>query len=281
MKIALITDTHLAATTADFVANCAAAIAWINDSGAELVIHLGDITADGIEVPEQIEMARDVLAKLVPPLLCVPGNHDIGDNPVPDIISDHKPFEPAMLARFRAAFGHDHWVHEAGGWTLIGLNAELFGTGSDEECEQIVWLAEQLAGRPGPFGLFLHKPWFRDSLEDSERHGRYVPLEIRRVLAEMFEDKDLRFIATGHTHQMRQTHVDGVDHYWIPSTAFVVPDAMQPWIGAKRVGMALLTLEGDHHRLELVEVPGMQHLDLADYADSFPKVRAALDKAAA
>jgi 3',5'-cyclic AMP phosphodiesterase CpdA len=281
MKIALITDTHLAATAPDFVANCAAAIAWINASGVELVIHLGDITADGIEAPEQIEDARAVLTALRPPLLCVPGNHDIGDNPVPGLASGHKPFDPAMLARYHAAFGADFWVHEAGGWTLIGLNALLFGTGTDEERGQMAWLGELLDAVAGPIGLLLHKPWFRETLDDSEVHARYVPIAVRRALSAMFDDRDLRFVASGHTHQFRTHRADGVDHIWVPSTAFIVPDAMQPWIGTKKVGLGLLTLGPDRHDFEVIEAPGMRCFDLGDYADLFPKVRAALDGAAA
>jgi predicted phosphodiesterase len=278
MKIAVITDTHLAAIAPDFIANCAAAIAWINMSGVELVIHLGDITADGIEAPGQFDTARTVLAALKAPLLCVPGNHDIGDNPVPGLAAGEKPFDPAMLARFHAAFGPDRWAHDAAGWKLIGLNAMIFGTATNAEAAQAAWLAGVLDGHDGPIGLFLHKPWYREALEDSERHGRYVPLETRRALAALFTGRDLRFIASGHTHQLREHHADGIDHVWVASTAFIIPDTMQEAIGTKRVGFSLLTLEEDGHRFDYVEAPGMHRFDLADYAAVFPKVRAALDR---
>lgn len=276
MKIALITDTHIAANAPDFVANCDAAIDWINRSEAELVIHLGDITADGIEALEQIDTARAVLARIAPPLLCLPGNHDIGDNPVPDVSSTHKPFDRSMLARFREAFGADRWRHRANGWTLLGLNAELFGTGSDEEQAQAAWLEAVLSDVRGPIGLFLHKPWFRYGLADTERHSRYVPIEVRLALAASLAVHDLRFVASGHTHQWREHRVDGIDHYWVPSTAFVVPDAMQEWIGTKLVGLGMLTLDHAGHRFDYVQVSGVRRLDLGDYADLFPKVRAAI-----
>lgn len=275
MKIALITDTHLAAITTDFVANCRAAMAWIEAAEVDLVIHLGDITADAIEAPDQIAEARMVLSLLSVPLLCVPGNHDIGDNPVPGLKSSHKPLDPHMLARYRAAFGPDRWMHRAAGWTLIGLNAQLFGTDDEEEREQLAWLHRELADVTGPIGLFQHKPWFRHALDDTELHGRYVPIAQRLLLARAFARHDLRFVATGHTHQARDLHVDGVEHRWVPSTAFVVPDAMQEQIGIKRVGLAVLTL-GDEHRFELVQPDGMTRNDLGDYQTLFPKVRAAL-----
>ena len=276
MKIALITDTHLAAITTDFVANCRAAMAWIEAANVDLVIHLGDITADAIEAPHQIEEARAVLGDLAVPLLCVPGNHDIGDNPVPGLNSSHKPLDPDMLARYRAAFGPDRWVHRAAGWTLIGLNAQAFGTGHEEEHAQLAWLYRTLAETAGPVGLFQHKPWFRYASGDTELHGRYVPLAQRLTLAGAFARHDLRFVATGHTHQARDLRVEGVEHRWVPSTAFIVPDAMQERIGVKRVGLAVLTLDVEGHRFELVQPESMACHDLADYQALFPKVRAAL-----
>jgi 3',5'-cyclic AMP phosphodiesterase CpdA len=276
MKIALITDTHLAALANDFVANCVAAMAWIEANDVDLVIHLGDITADAIEAPNQIEEARAILAAIKVPLLCVPGNHDIGDNPVPGLASSHKPLDPVMLARYRAAFGPDRWVHRVEGWTLIGLNAQLFGTGHQEERAQLTWFHTTLAETEGPVGLFQHKPWFRNVLSDTELHGRYAPIEQRLTLAGALARHDLRFVATGHTHQARDLRVDGVEHRWVPSTAFMLPDAMQERIGIKRVGIAVLTLDGGGHRFDLIQPEGMICNCLDEYQALFPKVRAAL-----
>ncbi len=272
MKIALLSDTHLAAAATDFTANCRAAIDWINGSGAEMAIHLGDITADGIKSPGEIAEARAVLDAIDVPLLCVPGNHDIGDNPVPGIA----PHEPAVtaqtLARFRASFGHDRWLQSAGCWTMIGLNAQLFGAATPEEAEQQDWLSDALTAVDGPIGLILHKPWFRTALDDEEVHPRYVPIAVRRWLAARFAGRDLRFVVSGHTHQLRRRMVDGIEHFWVPSTAFIVPDAVQEWIGEKIVGCAMLTL-GDEHYLEFVRPPGMRDHNLADYRALFPRLR--------
>ena len=276
MKIALISDTHLAAMATDFVSNAVAAIDWINSDDFDLVIHLGDVTADGIAAPGQVEEAKTVLDRLDVPLLCVPGNHDIGDNPVPGRALGEKPFDAAALCLFRTAFGADHWLYSAGDWALIGLNAQLFNTGSAEETRQFDWLCSALAAVDGPIGLFLHKPWLRVALSDQERHPRYVPLEQRLALAEVLAGPDLRFVPSGHTHQLRPLTVDGVEHFWVPSTAFVIPDRMQEWIGEKIVGAAVLTLDGDDYRLDFQRVPGVAHRDLGDYRAIFPKLGAIL-----
>ncbi|MES2095620.1 MAG: metallophosphoesterase [Pseudomonadota bacterium] len=278
MKIALISDTHLAAMAEDFVANTNAAIDWVNSASVDVAIHLGDITMNGVLHPEQIEEARRVLDRLAAPLLCVPGNHDIGDNPVPGCPPAEQLVDPQALSRFREAFGPDRWVYPADEWVLIGLNAQLFNTTSEEETRQFDWLCAALAEVTGPVGLFLHKPWLRDSLQDQERHPRYIPFEQRVALAEVFLGHDLRFVASGHTHQLRRLTDDGIEHFWVPSTSFVVPDAMQEWIGEKIVGAALLTLDGVGYALEFQRIPNARHLDLGDYRSLFPKLNEILDR---
>jgi 3',5'-cyclic AMP phosphodiesterase CpdA len=244
-------------------------------------VHLGDITADGIEEPEQFETARAVLSKCGPPLRLIPGNHDIGDNPVPGLASGHALVDAGRLALYRRTFGHDRWATQASGWTLIGLNAQLFALGDAEEAAQFAWLEQTLAYAAGPVGLFLHKPLFRQGWEDDELHPRYVPLAPRRRLRSLFAGCDLRFVANGHTHQRRSLVVEGVEHLWAPSCAFVVPDLMQEWIGEKVVGAITLELGREAHRFAFHVPQGVARHDLADYADVFPKLRQTLAKAAA
>ena len=280
MKIALIADTHLTAAAGDFIANCETAIAWIDGIGADLVVHLGDITADGVEDPAQFAVAHKVLSRLGTPLLLVPGNHDIGDNPTPGAGAAHGLVRPDRLALYRQTFGADYWVAPAGDWSLIGLNAQLFGLGDAEEEAQFVWLEQTLAAVSGPIGLTLHKPLFRDAPEEGVVHPRYVPIAQRARLLALFAGHDLRFVVNGHTHQLRRLRQAGVDHLWAPSCAFVVPDVMQEWIGDKVVGVMVVTLEDAGHRFALHVLPGLAQYNLADYVDVFPKLRGILARAA-
>jgi 3',5'-cyclic AMP phosphodiesterase CpdA len=273
VKIVLIADTHLAADAVDFNANTAAALAWAGEIGADMIVHLGDITADGAEHVEQFDAAHDVLAKAVTPMRLVPGNHDIGDSPN---AAAHGRVDPERLALYRQRFGPDRWSMVAEGWMLIGLNAQLFAMGDSEEAAQFEWLEAALAAWSGPVGVFLHKPLFRDGWEDTDPHPRYVPLPPRRRLQAMLAGCDLRFVVNGHTHQHRCMSVVGVDHVWAPSCAFIVPDAMQEWIGEKVVGAMTLMLAADSHEFAFHRPPGVAYRNLASYADLFPKVRKAL-----
>lgn len=157
-----------------------------------------------------------------------------------------------MLARFCATFGQDNWVHQTNGWTLIGVNPASFDTAADSA--QMAWLRGVLAGCTGPIGLFLHEPWF------ASRNGG-VSGETRRSLEALFYGYDLRFVAGGHVHRVRERHAAE----WLPSIAFVGSDAEQAGAETRLVGAARLTLDRAGHHFEQVEMRGFPALDLADH----------------
>jgi hypothetical protein len=70
---------------------------------------------------------RRQLELLPVPWHAVPGKHDVGDNPVPGM--------PGGLAvndgrreRWLDVVGPDWWSVRAGGWLLLGVNAQLVGS---------------------------------------------------------------------------------------------------------------------------------------------------------
>lgn len=276
MQIALISDTHLMPTAPAFDANLAAARTFVRESGISDTIHLGDITADGAKLPEHLAYARSALADWPGTLHVLPGNHDIGDNPGE---FGHPTVSALTLARYNAAFSTERWVLRRANWTLVGLDAQVFGRGDPLESVQDRWLDRVLTDVSGPVGLFLHKPLFRDDPADPDPHHRYVPIAPRTVLLMRFAGLDLRFVVAGHTHQTRNRHVAGIEHVWLPSTAFILPNALQETIGTKDTGMMILTLTDGaraSHRFELVTPPGMERHNLADQAHVYPAAEAAL-----
>jgi 3',5'-cyclic AMP phosphodiesterase CpdA len=272
MRIALVSDTHLAERVANFTANWQAVRAWIDAVSPDLVIHLGDITVNGTDDAEELVHARGAFEGLGAPIRFLPGNHDIGDNPVEPGAPASHPLNPTRLADHRRLFGPDWWSIEAEGWQLVGLDAQLLGTGGAEEEAQFAWLDATLAAHCGPLGLLLHKPLFRDRPEDTEAHIRYVPSRPRRRLFGLLAGRDLRFVAAGHTHQLRQHSVDGVEHVWTPSAAFCITDAMQERIGEKVVGTMLLELTPVGHRFSLERPTGLRRLNLLDHPEAYPAI---------
>lgn len=274
MKIALVSDTHFKQGARAIDENWSAVRAWIASASPDLVVHLGDITADGANDPAQLDYAAEILAGLGRPARFLPGNHDIGDNPEAPGIPSEDPVTLERLARYRGLFGPDCWSFDTAAWRIIGLDAVLFGTGGPEEAGQMTWLAAELDRWSGPVGLMLHKPLFRTGRTDWEVHGRYVPFREREALCDLLAKSDLRFVVSGHVHQTRRFDVDGVEHVWAPSTAFCVPDALQERIGEKMVGMMMLRLGCDRHEFEFLAPAGLMRHNLLDLPDLYPQVSA-------
>lgn len=272
MRIVLVSDTHLAPRATAFAENWTAAAAWIGRNAPDLVVNLGDITADGVSAPGELDAASVVFEALGRPMRFLPGNHDIGDNPLETGPSSDHPLDPERLAHYRRVFGPDWWEFEAEGWQIVGLNAQLLATGTDEEEAQFAWLEEALRQARGPLGVLLHKPLFRNGPDDTEAHIRYVPAGARRRLLALLARRDLRFVISGHVHQARRLYVDGVEHVWAPSTAFCIPDAMQERIGEKRVGVLTLELTEMSHRVELVAADGLVRHNLVDHPEVYPQL---------
>ena len=274
MRLVLVSDTHITPRAAAFGDNWEAVRVWIEARAPDLVVNLGDISADGAHDPGELEAARLAIGRLSRPMRFLPGNHDIGDNPIAAGAPNEHPLDLARLADYRRLFGPDRWVFEAGRWAIIGLNAQLFATGTDEESAQFAWLEAELRGRSGPVGLMLHKPLFRNGPGDTEAHVRYVPASARRGLLALLAPCDLRFVLSGHVHQMRRLEVDGVEHIWVPSTAYCIPDAMQERIGEKTVGIAVLELTDRGHSFEFATPPGLVRHNLLDHPGVYPKLSA-------
>jgi 3',5'-cyclic AMP phosphodiesterase CpdA len=261
MRLLLVTDTHLAPGAAPCNENWRAAKDFARGCGADLTVHLGDITLDGTEDPAQHEWALAESADWPTPLRFLPGNHDIGDNPPGAGVKAKQPLKLDQLLAYRRSYGSDYWTIDAQPWQVIGLNAQLFGSASAAEAEQWAWLGACLAEARGRrLALLLHKPLFLDDPADASPHIRYVPQPQRRWLMELLAPCDLRLVLSGHAHQFLDRVLDGVRHVWLPSAAFIIPDARQERIGEKVTGLGLLELTPDGHRFELVTPAGMaQH----------------------
>ena len=76
---------------------------------------------------------------------------------------------------------------------------------------------------------------------------------------------------SGHVHQYRLLRLDGTDHMWVPTTWAVLPDQVQPVLGAKRCGIVSLTLTaGTLAKQELIEPDDLeQHTVTVDLPDPY------------
>jgi 3',5'-cyclic AMP phosphodiesterase CpdA len=267
MRIILVSDSHLASTTEVFEPNWHAAKRFAASAGIDLTVHLADITLDGASDPAHLRYAQALTDDWPTPIRFLPGNHDIGDNPWGPGMQNEHSLNPERLAEYRTGFGPDYWAIEGDVWWIIGLNAQLFGSETAEEAEQWNWLSDCVAqARRRPVAILLHKPLFQNNAEDAPPHIRYVPLEPRRRLLDLFASIDLRIVLSGHTHQYLERTVDSICHIWVPSTSFFFPDAMQERIGNKVTGLGMLELTPEGYRFDLVCAKGMKQNNLGDFA---------------
>jgi 3',5'-cyclic AMP phosphodiesterase CpdA len=273
MKIALVTDTHLSPRDCALADNWRAVDRWIGAAGADLVVHLGDISADGVAEVRELTHAHGLIAGSGRDVVFLPGNHDVGDGPgEAGAVSHEGPLRSERLADFRRVFGPDFWSLGAEGWQLLGLNAQLFGAGGEDEERQWAWLEAVLAKGQGPLGVFCHKPLVPVGPAAADALTRYPVAAARARLVALLAGRDLRFVASGHTHQTLRFAHGGAEHLWVPSCAFVIPDEIQPAVGEKRVGAVLLELSPDGHRFTLADPAGLRRHDLLDLADLYPVV---------
>src|SRR5262245_26134667 len=234
-RVLQVSDTHLSRVKPWFVDNFRAVAALVQSQRPDLIVNTGDIALDGTTREDDLVFARECHDALAVPFLAVPGNHDVGDNPWrPDV---ELPITDERRARYRRHFGEDYWLGDIATWLLVGINAQLLGSGLPAEESQwslLTSVADEAAGRP--VALFIHKPLFDDDPGELAVNQRYVVPAARRRLAETLRGVQLRLVASGHVHQHRRHRFAGVEHCWAPSTAYVLPDRIQPPVAAKHVG---------------------------------------------
>ena len=259
-RIVVISDPHLSPTHGFFWENWQRACEAVNRLAPDAVIVSGDLCINGPDDDAEIPFAAQALGDLAPPVYAIPGNHDVGDEP-PGQEADQI-IDAPRLQRWLSAFGADRFAFALGGWRVIGLNAQLLGSGLRQEGEQDAWLDAELARGPQPILLVLHKPLFQQSADETELTATSINPEPRARLMRRLRAAPVRLVVSGHLHCHRDTVRDGVRYVWAPSPAF---QATVPPEGAAAVpGVLAIELDGKKVRVELVEVPGLVAYDLAE-----------------
>ncbi|GFY48752.1 hypothetical protein TNIN_295511 [Trichonephila inaurata madagascariensis] len=136
------------------------------------------------------ELKKDI------PLVCVCGNHDIGDTPT-----------PAAIQGYRDKFGDDYFSFFCNGVMFIVLNSQYYKDPSlvkDIAQEQDKWLDEQLkeakSGKYKHVIVFQHIPWFLKSPDEGIDYFNIIP-ELRLKMLQKFYDANIKAIFCGHYHR--------------------------------------------------------------------------------
>lgn len=261
--VIFVSDSHLSPDVQGTRDNWAAVVRHVQRAAPDLVIHLGDLSFDGVRNPAELDYARGQLDLLPVPWTAIPGNHDVGDNPLPDV-PEVRWVTAARRQRWLDVVGADYWSLVIGDWTLLAVNAQLGGSGLAAEASQWSWLEDQLrgAGQDQRIALLAHKPLTASEAEIAAApRYRFWPLAARDRLGRLFAGRPPALFVSGHVHQSRQLRIDGTDHVWVPTSWAVLPDQKEPPLGAKRCGVLSLRFAPDRApEPEFCEPDGIQQL---------------------
>ncbi|TPI64876.1 metallophosphoesterase [Mesorhizobium sp. B3-1-3] len=252
MKIVQITDTHFSPTKPHFNGNWEPLADWIEQSGADLVIHTGDLTVDGADKDDDISFCMGLMREVSRPMLLVPGNHDVGH--LPDSL---QPVDAERLERWRRLAGPDYWSEDAGNWRLIGLNSQVMGFNDAAEEAQLEWLRKTLESRGGRrVAMFAHKPLFVDDPDEGDTGYWSIRPTQRRRLYDLIAAHDVALHASGHLHWAWKGKYAGTSLVWGPSAAFIVDTMERKMPGEQLIGAVMHHFD-DAVASEIVAVPGM------------------------
>lgn len=172
----------------------------INRLNPRFVILCGDITNARPHQPQyegQIASYKKVVSKIHPniPLICLCGNHDVGDRPTVESIKSYKKH-----------FGSHFFSFWVGGVHCIALNSSLLKDPTDAPelaKKQIKWLEKELFAsyqqQPKHRFIFAHHSWFLFDPNEEDSHFN-IPKAKRLKILELFEKIGTTACFSGHYH---------------------------------------------------------------------------------
>ncbi len=252
--IAVVSDSHLSMAKPEADRNWDVVVDHLTITRPDLIIHGGDISADGDDVLADLEHAKNQLDRLPGPYLAVPGNHDVGDAEPEWALTRQR------RIRYEDVFGGRFWVTDLDRWRIVGVDSQAIVSGHDDDEVWWEWIATQLATRRQTV-VVLHRPIAPTAADEPDVGRRYLTeparTRFRRLIAGPGGGAgNVVAVITGHLHQWRSQVVDGVAWIWAPSTWAVMADDLQPTIGTKAVGLVELDLDAIGHP-RLVTPDGM------------------------
>ncbi|WP_424137322.1 metallophosphoesterase family protein [Roseomonas chloroacetimidivorans] len=268
-RLAQISDTHLSDRVPGFRANFDVLAEHLRDHRPDLVVNTGDISLNGADDAADLALARAAHDGLGLDWLAVPGNHDIGDDPLPGC---RQPANAERLARWHAHLGADLFLRDVPGWRLIGLDSQITATDLPEAEAQMEALARALEGAAGrSVAVFMHKPLCQERMDETDSTYWCIQPGPRRRLVDLLLPQRPAFLATGHVHQWRDRGVcEGLRQIWGPSAAFIVGDAYQETVGEKSVGFVEHLLHADGgFQSRMVPLPGLVRHDIGEMPEIY------------
>lgn len=126
-------------------------------------------------------------------LICVCGNHDIGDIPTP---------ETAQI--YRTQFGQDYFRFHYGGVLFVVVNSQYFKCPDaipDETNRQTEFIDElaNCTSKPKHIVVFQHIPFFLQHPDEEDNYSN-IQTDLRLPMLDKFYNLGIRYVFSGHYH---------------------------------------------------------------------------------
>lgn len=213
------------------------AVEQINKLNPRFVVVCGDLVHAWPHKPlprkEQIQDYKRIMSKVNAhiPLVCVCGNHDVGDTP-----------NRASIAMYESEFGSHYFSFWVGGTQCFAINSSLIRDPSaapDLFIEQEKWLKSQINSPYNPVHkfLFMHHPWFVNTIEDEDSY-RMIPKKKRKAYLDLLANANFTATFSGHLHYNLHHQYQGME--LITTSALGLPLRDDP------SGFRVIKVEKDH-----------------------------------
>jgi len=155
----------------------------------------------------QVADFKKTISKIDPeiPLVCLCGNHDVGNSPT-----------RASIDVWKSRFGDDYFTFWVGGVCNVVVNANLFSDPSsawEDYKEHLKWLehtlkenafkgpgANAVDGSPAHLLMFQHQSWFLEHHDEEDGYFT-IPRERRDHVMDLLQEAKVRAVFAGHYHR--------------------------------------------------------------------------------
>lgn len=177
------------------------------------------------------------------PLVCVCGNHDVGDQPTQDSVDE-----------YRRDFGDDYFYFTSNDVLFIVINSQFYQHREFVEnyaYEQDIWL-ENLLKKCKLFKysiVFEHIPWFLQNFDEEDDYFN-IRKDVRLKWLRKFYEAGVTKILCGHYHR----NAGG----WYENMELVVTTAIGAQIGEDKSGVRLVKVLDqsiEHKYYPMPEIP--------------------------
>lgn len=188
-----------------------AAVAEINERGADFVIIKGDITSEHRK--EEFEKAKEIFSLLTMPYIVLRGNHDrIDADPENYYVNVFDLYNYAPLNNHYNLDSHGHFYisFDYKNFHFVGLDSADIDGGGKICDEQLAWLQNDLSTHPSQKTfIFLHHPVVAETGDIAGTAGILNDVPSRKEFLKIISNnQQVKGVFSGHTHRNKVNYSD-------------------------------------------------------------------------